>query len=172
MRKILIKKFFERSSLIVAPELLGKYVVSTLSGNEESYLITETEAYDGIEDLASHASRGKTMRTEVIFGVPGRFYIYLIYGMYYMLNIVTDKEEYPSAVLLRGVQGINGPGKLTKKLGITKSINILEAKKETGLWFEDRGIKIDKKEIIKTPRVGVDYAGPIWAKKDYRFILK
>jgi DNA-3-methyladenine glycosylase len=172
VRKILPKKFFNRSALVVAEELLGKYLVSTLTGKEEAFMIIETEAYNGIEDLASHASKGKTLRTEVMFGEAGRFYIYLIYGMYYMLNIVTDKVEYPSGVLIRGVEGINGPGKLTKKLGITKQIKSLEARKESGLWFEDRGVMIDSKNIIKTPRIGVDYAGPIWAKKEYRFFIE
>ncbi len=172
MRKVLKKHFFNRSALVVAPELLGKYLVVKKDGKEEAYMITETEAYDGIEDLASHASKGKTPRTEIMFGEAGRIYIYLIYGIYYMLNIVTDKKEHPSAVLIRGLKDIDGPGKLTKKLGITKVFNTVEALPVNGLWFEDRGEKIDITHIQKSPRIGVDYAGPIWAKKDYRFFLK
>ncbi|MBA3284801.1 MAG: DNA-3-methyladenine glycosylase [Nitrosopumilus sp.] len=172
MRKVLKKNFFNRSALIVAPELLGKYLVVNRKGIEEAYIITETEAYDGLDDLASHASKGITARTEIMFGEAGKIYIYLIYGMYYMLNIVTDKKNYPSAILIRGVKGLDGPGKLTKKLGITKAFNTRDALPKNGLWFEDRGEKVIEIHIKKSPRIGVDYAGPIWAKKEYRFILE
>ena len=118
----------------------------------------------------SHASKGRTKRTEVMFGPPGHWYIYLIYGMYRMLNVVTGEDGYPSAVLIRAVEGISGPGRLTKSFKITGDINTLPASPATGLWIEDRGVRIDPRRIRKTSRIGVDYAGPVWAKKEWRFI--
>jgi DNA-3-methyladenine glycosylase len=165
---VLPQSFFNRSALLVAPDLLGKYLVC---GNK-SVMITETEAYDGFDDLASHASKGKTARTAVMFGPPGRWYVYLIYGMYSMLNIVTGPESYPAAVLIRGVEGINGPGKITRTFGITREFNNLPATKQTGLYIEDRGIVVPKTKIIQTPRIGVAYAGPIWSQKLWRFVLE
>lgn len=172
MKRVLSQSFFGRSAPEVAPELLGKYLIKIIDGEEQAFKITEVEAYEGLEDLASHASKGKTKRTEVMFGVAGVFYIYLIYGMYHILNVVTGKKDHPAAVLIRGVEGITGPGKLTKKLGIDKSFNIIKAERKAGMWFEDRGEKISSKDIIKSARIGVDYAGPIWAKKEYRYYLK
>lgn len=132
-------------------------------------MITETEAYDGFEDLASHAAKGRTNRTEVMYGEPGRWYVYLIYGMYDMLNIVTGPVDYPSAVLIRGVSGIDGPGKLTRSLRISRAQNAMPAKKESGLWIEARGIVITPSEIQTTPRIGVAYAKE-WAEKPWRFV--
>ncbi len=172
MKKILKKSFFNRSALEVAPDLLGKYLVENAGEEQHAFKITEVEAYEGLEDLASHASKGKTKCTEVMYRDAGIFYVYLIYGMYYMLNVVTGKKDHPAAVLIRGVEGIQGPGKLTKKLNIDKRFNGQVAEKENELWFEDRGEKIDQKNIVKSPRIGVDYAGPIWAKKEYRFYIK
>jgi DNA-3-methyladenine glycosylase len=165
MRKVLNKVFFERSSLSVAERLLGKFLVKKSRGKERAYMITEVEAYDGFKDKASHAHRGRTMRNEVMFGQAGYWYVYFVYGMYNMLNIVIGKKDYPAAVLIRGVDGINGPGKLTKTLRIDRKFNKKKADKKTGLWIEDRGIKIKK-----TPRIGVGYAGK-YTKKPYRFVL-
>ena len=172
MGRVLKQKFFNRDTKVVAKDLLGKFLVRKIGKKEISAMITETESYDGPNDLASHASKGKTKRTEVMFGHSGFFYIYLCYGMYYMLNIVTGKKDYPAAVLIRGIVGKNGPGKLTKFLRIDKKFNEKLASKKSNLWFEDRGVKIPKNKIIKTPRIGVDYAGPIWSKKKYRFFIK
>ena len=156
----------------MARDLLGKYLVRRIRKRTLAYKITETEAYEGPRDKASHASRGKTPRNEVMFGEAGRFYVYFVYGFHYMLNIVTDKKDYPSAVLIRGVEGISGPGRITKKLKITKKFNGEYASPKNGLWFENRGLKIAAKNIKKTPRIGVAYAGPAWSKKLYRFVLK
>ena len=131
-------------------------------------MIIETEAYDGFDDLASHAARGRTARNEIMFGKPGHWYVYLIYGMYEMLNVVTGAEGYPSGVLIRGLEGIDGPGKLTRELKVTRSLNTQSVSKESGLWIEDRGMVISPKRIRKTPRIGVAYAGK-WAKKPWRF---
>ncbi|MDP2629706.1 MAG: DNA-3-methyladenine glycosylase [Candidatus Harrisonbacteria bacterium] len=165
---ILGQDFFSPSALRVAPDLLGKFLVS----RKGTFLISETEAYDGPQDKASHASKGRTRRTEIMFGPSGHWYVYLIYGSYHMLNIVSDKDSYPSAVLIRGLSGYDGPGKLTKALGIDMSFNGKKASQASGLWIEDRGITIKKSNIIKTPRIGVDYAGPVWSQKHYRFLLK
>jgi DNA-3-methyladenine glycosylase len=233
-RKVLNKKFFCRPTLEVAQDLLGKFLVCKTSSlykgglrgvKEVAVMITEVEAYDGPNDKASHASRGLTERNAVMFDEGGCFYVYLCYGMYEMLNIVTGKKDYPAAILFRGaiiplpgeVRGwsspllfkegqrvvkskianhksqiildglgkksslltkegmgeviLNGPGKLTKFLKINRAFNKKTAVKKTGLWFEDRGVKITKKMIKRTPRIGVAYAGPIWSKKLYRFVL-
>ncbi len=194
-KKILTRSFFQKRATYVAPMLLGKYLVRRAGGIETAYMITETESYDGPNDLASHASKGKTARNEVMFGTAGRLYIYLCYGMHYMLNIVTGRAGYPAAVLIRGVisgnvshnvsnarthppsklrtsdvRSLNGPGKLTKALTIDKTMHARYASPESGLWFEDRGIVIRKTQIQKTPRIGVSYAGH-WADKPYRFVL-
>ncbi len=134
-------------------------------------MITEVEVYHGFDDKASHASKGRTERNTPMFKEGGIFYVYLIYGMYYMLNVVTDKNGFPSAVLIRGVCGINGPGRLTKALKIDKSFNGKSIDKKTGLWIEDREIKVKKSDIEKTKRIGVEYAKE-WAEKPYRFLLK
>ncbi len=171
MNRILTQSFFQRNVVEVAEDLIGCYLVREIDNKEERYVITETEAYDGCEDLACHASKGRTTRTEVMFGEAGHIYIYLIYGMYWMLNIVTGEKDYPAAVLIRGVEDVNGPGRLTKRLQINKNLNGKALGKESGLWIE----KSDKdlvRTIEKSARVGVDYAGPIWAKKEWRFILK
>lgn len=168
---ILPPAFFERPVLKVAPELLGKYLVRKLpNGVIDARMIVEVEAYDGEKDKASHASRGRTLRTEVLYGEAGNWYVYLCYGIHFMLNVVTGQKGYPSAVLVRGVEGAIGPGRVTKALAIDKSLNTTAAAPISGLWIEDRGVIVRKSQILKTPRIGVDYAGE-WAKKPYRFVL-
>lgn len=172
MKKIIDKDFFNRDTLEVAEDLLGKHLVRSFGSEQISLVINEVEAYTGKEDKASHASKGRTERTETMFGSPGHFYIYLIYGMYWMLNIVTEEEGSPCAILIRGAGSIDGPGKLTRDLQIDNEFNELEVKKENNLWVEDRGVlESQEYEIIRTPRVGVDYADE-WADKPFRFILK
>jgi DNA-3-methyladenine glycosylase len=134
-------------------------------------MITETEAYDGPHDKACHAHKGRTGRTEVMFGEAGHWYVYFVYGMHHMLNMVTGPIGYPAAVLIRGVEHINGPGKVTKELSIYKDLNTKKAVRENGLWIEDRGVIIDPVHILRTPRIGVTYAGE-WAQKPYRFVMK
>ncbi len=133
-------------------------------------MITGTEAYDGPYDLAYHASRGRTTRTEVMFGPAGHWYVYFIYGMYDMLNIVTGPKGYPSAVLIRAAGPYFGPARLTKELKIDGTLNGKPLNKTNGLWVEDRGDEITSHRIQRTPRIGVAYAGK-WAKKPWRFIL-
>lgn len=170
MRTPLPEDFFNRDTRTVARELLGKYLVHRYQGKEIALMITETEAYVGVHDKASHAYKGRTKRTEVMFGPAGRWYIYLIYGMHWMLNIVTKHEGYPAAVLIRGARGCGGPGKLTKTLYISKKYHEKRASKKTGLWIEDRGTIIPRQCIIRAPRIGVAYAEE-WKDKPYRYLI-
>lgn len=178
MRTILEPSFFDRSALRVGKELLGSYLVRIRNGREIAALITEVEVYDGFEDRASHAFRGKTPRNQVMFGDAGYIYVYFVYGMYWMLNVVVGKKDYPAAILIRGAGEWQGPGKLTKGLAIDKNLNGKPAIPASGLWFEDRGFwEKEKKKakhawrIKKFSRVGVHYAGE-WAAKPYRFVLE
>ena len=134
-------------------------------------MITEVEAYDGPHDQAAHGRFGLTSRTDPLFGPAGHFYVYLIYGMYWMLNIVTDQPGYPAGVLIRGTAEITGPGRLTKYLHITNSLNGMPVDPSSGLWIEDRNIIIQPGDILTTPHIGIDYAGE-WKDKLYRFVLK
>ena len=170
MRKIFTLQFFNRPTCDVAKELLGKFLVRKKGDTIISAMITEVEAYVGPTDRASHASRGKTPRTEVMFGNPGHWYVYLIYGMYFCLNMVTEKKDFPAAILIRGVQGVSGPGRVCRFFNIDKTMNALPANKKTGLWIEDRGIKINPRHIKRGTRIGVDYAGK-WKDKKWRFYL-
>lgn len=177
MKKALSKTFFERKVVKVAEELIGKFIVREIGGKVQAYKIIETEAYDGEKDLACHASKGRTKRTEVLYGKAGNLYVYLIYGMHYLLNVVADKDEYPAGILIRGIETpegkkIFGPGRVAKALQIDKAFHGMKAGKEIKVWFEDRGENVSKKMIKKTPRIGVDYAGPIWSLKLYRFLLE
>lgn len=173
MKHILGQKFFKREAPAVARELLGKFLMRRFeSGELVEMMINEVEAYDGFEDKASHAHRGKTLRNAVMFGSAGFWYVYFCYGVHFMLNIVTGEEGYPSAILIRGAGEVKGPGRLTKFLKVDKSFNCKEAVADSGLWIEDRGIRIDFARVKATPRIGVAYAGPVWAKKEWRFVVK
>lgn len=171
MPTILPPSFFNRPTLEVARDLLGKTLMRRFpDGTTRALRITEVEAYDGPDDKASHASKGRTPRTEVMFGESGHFYIYLCYGLHWMLNIVTGPKDYPAALLIRGVEGITGPARLTKALKIDRSLNTLPATEDSGLWFEDRGEKVGK--VKSTKRIGVDYAGKEWAGREWRFVME
>lgn len=135
-------------------------------------MITEVEAYDGLGDKASHASRGRTNRTEVMFGHPGVWYVYFIYGMYWMLNVITGPGGRPGGVLIRGTEVVSGPGRLTKHFGVNNAFNKKNISRDTGLWIENRGVVIKQGQIKRTARIGVDYSGPYWSKRKYRFLLK
>jgi len=162
---VLGQSFFARPTLTVCRELLGKYLVTP----HAAHIITEVEAYDGPLDKASHASRGRTPRCEIMFGPAGHWYVYLVYGIHSMLNVVTCNEGYPAAVLIRGTREIEGPGRLTRELGINRRFNTLPVEPTSKLWIEDRGLVVPSNAIQKLPRVGVDYAGE-WAKKPWRFV--
>jgi DNA-3-methyladenine glycosylase len=169
---VLDAEFFRRPALRVARELLGKHLVRRRpDGGRESAAIHETEAYIGPQDLACHAARGLTPRTSVLFGPPGRWYVYFVYGIHWMLNAVTGDEGYPAAVLIRGAGPWIGPARLTRGLAIDKQFNGLEASERSGLWIEDRGLTPPRGAVRRTPRIGVDYAGA-WAAKPYRFVVE
>lgn len=166
------KNFFARDVLDVAPDLLGKYLVrSADNGSSQKYLITEVEAYRGEEDLACHASKGRTPRTEIMYHEGGHIYVYLIYGMYWMLNIVTAKKDVPQAVLIRGIEGFDGPGKLTKNLQIDKSFYGEDIISSQRLWVESAE-KLPEIKIKTTTRIGIDYAGEEYKNKPWRFVLE
>lgn len=168
---ILSADFCNREADKVAKELLGKYLVRRVKNKETRYKIVETEAYLGAHDKACHAHKGRTKRTEVMFGEAGHWYVYLCYGMHEMLNLVTGPKDHPAAVLIRGVEGISGPGRVTKALGIGRELNSKPASEASELWIEDRGEKIQSKYIEVTSRIGIDYAEE-WVNKPLRFILK
>ena len=174
MTRILKPDFFNRSAVVVARELIGKVLVRRLGKLVVKVAITETEAYEGPHDLASHASKGETKRTKPMFDSAGYLYIYLVYGMYEMLNVVTGKRGHPGAVLIRSVEmaggRLNGPGRVSKALKITRRLNHQLATPEVGLWFEKSNEKISKNKIKRTPRIGVAYSGVVWSKKLYRFV--
>ena len=170
LKRILTRQFFNRPTRLVAQELLGKFLVRKKGDKIIAAMITDVEAYVGPEDKASHASRGKTPRTEVMFGHSGYWYVYLIYGMHYCLNIVTEKEEYPAAILIRGVEGISGPGRVSRYFGIDTSFNARSASRKNGLWIEDRGVQLESRDIRRGKRIGVDYAG-VWKNKLWRLYV-
>jgi DNA-3-methyladenine glycosylase len=170
MRRILGPRFFRRDALTVARGLLGKFLVRRIGKKETALMITDVEAYLGLEDKASHASRGKTERNAPMFAAGGRWYVYFTYGMHWILNAVTGPEGHPSGVMFRGLEGLQGPARLTKALRIGKGLNKKPISRASGLWIEDRGVRVPKSRIKRGPRIGVDYAGA-WAKKPYRFTL-
>jgi DNA-3-methyladenine glycosylase len=160
-------EFFVRDVLTVAPELLGKILVCRVDNGFVRYRITETEAYRGAEDLACHACKGRTARTEAMFNTGGAVYVYLIYGMYWMLNFVTGRENEPQAALIRGIEGIYGPGRLTRKLHIDKSFYNEDVTVSSRIWIEDDGYK---PAYNTGTRIGVNYAGE-WKDKLWRFYV-
>jgi DNA-3-methyladenine glycosylase len=171
-RVIKAKELRSRKTVALARWLVGKHLVRRRGGRTEAHLITETEAYDGEHDLACHARAGRTKRTEVMYAAGGVWYVYLCYGVHELLNLVTGPRDYPAAVLVRGVTVASGPGRLTKALRIDRRLNARPASRATGLWLEDRGVRVPRGVIQATPRIGVTYAGPVWAAKPWRFVLQ
>ena len=173
--RALPRDYFNRQTVRVARSLIGKYLVRVIDGRTLAGKIVEVEAYVGSEDKACHASKGRTQRTDVMFGPPGVAYVYLIYGMYHCLNVVTEREGFPAAVLIRAIdidgELIDGPGRLCRSLQIDRSLNRADLTAGEFLWFEDRGVAVGRKDVETYPRVGVDYAGE-WTKKLWRFRLR
>lgn len=159
--------FFTRDVLDVAPDLVGVQLVRAFpNGHIERFTVTEVEAYRGEDDLACHACKGKTQRTSVMYMQGGVTYVYLIYGMHWMLNVVTGPKDFPQAVLIRGVLGCEGPGRVGRLLEIDKSFNGVDITGSNQIWFES-GESVPN---IKTgPRIGVNYAGLYWANMPWRF---
>ena len=168
--------FYDRDTIAVARELLGKYLVHEARGVERVGRIVEVEAYLGPHDLAAHSARGLTQRTRVMFGPPGHAYVYMIYGMYFCMNVVTEREGHASAVLLRAVEPIKniadrtqGPGLLCKAMRIDKRLNGHDL--ASGDFYIAAPGKTEAFAIVKQPRVGVDYAGH-WARRQLRFYIR
>lgn len=172
----LARDFYERDTIMVARELLGKYLFHVSRGVERISRIVEVEAYLGPHDLAAHSSKGNTKRTKVMFGPPGHAYVYMIYGMYCCMNVVTEPEGHASAVLLRAVEPVKnvdgrtrGPGLLCKAMHVDLRLNGHD------LLSDDFYIAaiptMERLAIVKRPRVGVAYAGH-WAKRLLRFYIR
>lgn len=174
-KMVLSADFYAQATLVVARNLLGRYLVRETGGIRHAGRIIEVEAYVGPMDRACHASKGRTKRTDVMFGPPGNAYVYLIYGMYHCLNVVTERLDYPAAVLIRAVEHasglIDGPGKVCRVFKIDRDLNRHDLTRGKGLWIEDRGERINRTHVKTFPRIGVDYAGS-WAAKPWRFRLE
>lgn len=186
------KEFYLREDVLkISKELLGKFLYTDIEGKITGGMITETEAYMAPEDKASHAYGGRrTNRTEIFYAQGGISYVYLCYGIHYLFNVVTNKNEIPHAILIRAVEPVEGidvmltrrnkikvepslscgPGAMSQALGINKSHNNLDLLGDV-IWIEDHGIQIAGKDILKGPRIGVDYAAE-YAKKPWRFGIK
>lgn len=176
MSKKLEREFYNRDTILVAQELLGKYLVHHSGKQIKIGKIVETEAYLGPHDLAAHSAKGLTKRTEVMFGPPGFAYVYMIYGMYYCLNVVTEAAGHASAVLIRALEPIQhidartqGPGLLTKAMHIDKRLNGHDLLSEQ--FYIENPTDTKRIVVVKRPRVGVDYAKH-WAKRLLRFYIK
>lgn len=170
---VLPHQFYRRPPQKVAPDLLGKILARERENGEILKLrINETEAYGDEHDSGSHARFGKTKRSQLMFETVGRAYVYLIYGIYNMLNITCHNENVAGAVLIRGAGEIDGPGKLTRELGITaEKHNGVDMTTKKKLWIEDDGFQVSPKDIMATPRIGIDYAEPQHLNKPWRFLL-
>jgi len=189
--KVLPLTYFQNEEVVeLAKDLLGKFLFTNINHRLTGGMITETEAYAGINDKGSHAYNGRrTQRTLVMYQKGGISYVYFTYGIHYLFNVVSGKEGVPHAILVRAIyptegggfmlhrtgkkkinyQLTNGPAKLTKSLGITKEQNGIPLNSEE-LWLEERGVMIAPGDITATPRIGIDYAGED-AKLPYRFVL-
>lgn len=174
--KKLPRRFYDRDTIIVAKELLGKYLVHIHNGKKQIGKIVEVEAYLGPHDLAAHSAKGLTNRTQVMFGPPGHSYVYLIYGMYHCMNVVTEKEGHASAVLLRALEPIEnidtktqGPGLLCKAMHIDKQLHGHDLLSND--FYIAESTSTEKFTIVKRSRIGVDYAKH-WANRLLRFYIK
>ena len=173
----LSRAFYDRDTIVVANELLGKYLVRVSRGVERVGRIVEVEAYLGPHDLAAHSARGLTERTKVMFGPPGHAYVYLIYGMHWCMNVVTQGEGQASAVLLRALEPVKnvegrtqGPGLLCKAMKIDKRLNTHDLLSKNFYIAAERG-NDNAFTIVRRPRIGVNYAGH-WARRLLRFYIK
>ncbi len=163
------EQFFTRDVLEVAPELPGKYLVIKQNGEVNYFMIKEVEAYRGIEDTACHASKGRTNRTEIMYHTGGHIYVYLVYGMYWMFNIVTGLRDDPQAILIRKLEGLDGPGKLTRHLNIDRSYYGENLCLSSRIWIEDKGFI---PTVFTCPRINIDYAGEPWISKLWRYTIE
>jgi DNA-3-methyladenine glycosylase len=168
--------FYDRDTVAVAHDLLGKYLVRTVRGVERVGRIVEVEAYLGPHDLAAHSSKGLTARTRVMFGPPGHAYVYMIYGMHFCMNVVTEREGHASAVLLRALEPVRNIGARTQGPALLcKAMDIDNRMNGHDLTSDDLHVAAAAHEpvvrIVKAPRIGVDYAGH-WARRLLRFYIR
>ena len=164
------RNFFTRDVLDVSPDLLGKVLVRRFEDNSVSrWLITETEAYKGEEDKACHASKGRTSRTEVMYREGGYIYVYLIYGMYWLLNIVTGEKDLPQAALIRGLNKIDGPGRVGNQLKLDQSFYEEDLITSNRLWLEEPNF--NPQTYTSSARIGINYTPDEWRLKPWRFRL-
>jgi len=177
-RQRLDRAIFNRPTLRVARDLLGKFIVGRHRGRELAAMITETEAYRGPRDRASHAFGGRrTARVEPLYADGGTAYVYLVYGMHWLLNFSTAGAGNPEGVLIRGVLSggagertlVSGPGRVTAHLRVDRRLDHVDVTQSIHMWVEDRGIRVPARRIIAGPRVGIDYAGVYWAARRWRF---
>jgi len=187
VNKPLSRSFYNRSTLVVARELIGTRLVRIDHDRKLVGLITETEAYISEKDLACHCKAGRTPRTQVMYGEAGHAYVYFTYGNHWMLNVVTEEVDFPAAVLIRAIQPIEGvelmsrrrsgrdtfgPGKLTQAMGITKSENGIDlTETASSLWIE-AGVQVPNSLVTKGPRVGLNNTPEPWLSKPWRFLVK
>ncbi|UCE52012.1 MAG: DNA-3-methyladenine glycosylase [Desulfobacterales bacterium] len=187
--RILSHDFYNRDTIQVAKDLLGKKLVRRFKDRNLSGMVVETEAYLGSTDSASHAYKGQTPRNSVMFGPAGRAYVYFVYGMHYMLNIVTQDEGTPCAILIRAIEPleglrqmqalrkktgkdlVNGPAKLCQAMAIDKSLNGWDLTCGKTLWIEDYKT-IPEAHVCVGSRIGIDYAAPKDRKANLRFLLE
>ena len=167
-RKRLTKTYYKRPATELAPDLIGKLLCRRTPEGVLRYRIMETECYYSEQDTACHASKGKTDRTRILYERGGTAYVYLCYGMHSLFNVVTGTEGFPEAVLIRGVEGYNGPGKLTKAMQIDRSLNGIDMTTSKELWIEDDGVKLP---YTAAKRVGIDYATPEYREILWRYLV-
>lgn len=189
--KPLPESFYARDTVAVARDLLGKRLVRREGKTRLSGIILETEAYRGEEDLACHCRAGRTPRTEVMYGPAGRAYVYFIYGMYWLLNIVTEGDGRPGAVLIRAVHSLegleviarrrggqpprswtDGPGKLSRAFNITGEQNGIDLCREGSPLVITDGIQVPPQAILAGPRVGISSVPEPWKSKAWRFVVQ
>ena len=185
----LSRSFFNRNTVDVARELIGNTLIRVEDGRRISGIITETEAYRGEEDLACHARSGRTKRTIVMYGPPGHAYVYFTYGTHWMLNFVTEAEDFPAAVLLRGIQPVegvdiigerrkarpqsqwtNGPGKICQALNIDKRFNGMDLCSSKAKIFIEIGNPVSDSNVTIGPRVGLNTVHELWLSIPWRFL--
>lgn len=187
MSQLILRKFYNRPTLVVARDLIGAKLVRILDGVKLVGFISETEAYVGEQDLACHAKAGRTPRTLPMYGPPGHAFVYFTYGNHWMLNAVTERQDFPAAVLIRAIQPIEGvdiiserrggrdtfgPGKLTQAMGITKAENTIDlTNTSSNLWIET-GLTVSDKTVTIGPRVGLNSVPEPWKSIPWRFMVE
>jgi len=184
---VLPRGFYERATLRVARDLIGARLVRNLNGHRLVGYITETEAYIGESDLGCHARAGRTTRTQVMYGPAGHAYVYFTYGNHWMLNVVTEREGFPAAVLIRAIQPLDGvriisarrdgrdtfgPGKLTQAMSITRIENGMDLASPRSRLRIEQGVEVPDSLVTKGPRVGLASVPEPWRSKPWRFIVK